>query len=98
YREIDYNIQLNNDFKIITKTGKLKGLSYSALEKIKPANKYFSVSSNSIDLYNFDNGINILFDYNLKFKSVNDVIEYIEKRIKNTTAFEKEEFEKYATN
>ena len=95
YREIDYNVQLTNDFKIIGKTGKSKGLSYSVLEKIKPANKYFSVSSNSIDLYNFDNNINVLFDYNLKFKSAKEVTKYIESRIKNTSLFEKEEFEKY---
>jgi len=95
YREIDYNVQLTSDFRIIGKTGKSKGLSYSVLEKIKPANKYFSVSSNSIDLYNFDNDINVLFDYNLKLKSVKDVIKYIEKRIENTTDFEKEEFIKY---
>ena len=31
YREIDYNIQLTSDFKIIGKTGKSKGLSYSVL-------------------------------------------------------------------
>ena len=97
YREIDYNIQLTDDFKIIGRTGKSKGLSYSILEKIKPANKYFSVSSNSIDLYNFDNNINILFDYNLTLKSAKDVIKYIEKRIKNTSSFEKEEFEKYVS-
>lgn len=95
YREIDYNIQLTSDFKIIGKTGKSKGLSYSVLEKMKPANKYFNVSSNSIDLYNFDNNINILFDYNLTLKSAKDVIKYIENRIKNTSQFEKEEFEKY---
>jgi Immunity protein 26 len=95
YREIDYNVQLTNDFKIIGKTGKSKGLSYSVLEKLKPANKYFSVSSNSIDLYNFDNNINVLFDYNLKFKSAKEVTKYIESRIKNITLFEKEEFEKY---
>ena len=95
YREIDYNVQLTSDFKIISKTGKSKGLSYSALEKIKPANKYFRISSNSIDLYNYDNNINILRDYNLSFKAANNVIEYLEKRIKNTNQFEKEEFEKY---
>jgi len=95
YREIDYNIQLTSDFKIIGKTGKSKGLSYSVLEKMKPANKYFNVSSNSIDLYNFDNNINILFDYNLTLRSAKDVIKYIENRIKNTSQFEKEEFEKY---
>lgn len=98
YKEVDYNVPLTSDFKIITKTGKLKGLSYSVLEAIKPSNKYFSVSSNNIDLYNCDNGINILFDYNLKLKSPKDVIRYIEKRIKNTTAFEREEFEKYTFN
>jgi hypothetical protein len=95
YREIDYDIHLTNDFKIIGKTGKLKGLSYSVLEKMKPANKYFKASSNTIDLYNFDNGINVLFDYNLTFKAAKDVIKYIENRIKNTSSFEKEEFEKY---
>lgn len=95
YREVDYNIQLTSDFKIIGKTGKSKGLSYSVLEKIKPANKYLSVSSNSIDLYNFDNNINILFDYNLTLKSAKNVIKYIENRIKNVTPFEKQEFEKF---
>ena len=95
YREIDYNVQLTSDFKIISKTGKSKGLSYSALEKIKPANKYLRISSNSIDLYNYDNNINILRDYNLSFKAAKNVIEYLEKRIKNTNIFEKEEFEKY---
>ena len=95
YREIDYNVQLTSDFKIISKTGKSKGLSYSALEKIKPANKYLRISSNSIDLYNYDNNINILFDYNLSLKGAKDVTEYLEKRIKNTNQFEKEEFEKY---
>ena len=95
YREIDYNVQLTSDFKIISKTGKSKGLSYSALEKIKPANRYFRISSNTIDLYNYDNNINILFDYNLSLKGAKDVIEYLEKRIKNTNQFEKEEFEKY---
>lgn len=95
YREIDYNIQLTSDFKIISKTGKTKGLSYSVLEQMKPANKYFSVSSSNIDLYNYDNNVNILFDYNLTLKSAKDVVNYIENRIINTTAFEKEEFEKY---
>jgi hypothetical protein len=98
YKEIDYHIQLTKDYKIITKTGKIKGLSYSALENIKPANKYFLVSSNDIGLYNFDADINILFDYNLKFKSVSNVLKYIEKRIKNRTLFEKEEFKIYTAN
>jgi hypothetical protein len=98
YREIDYHIQLTKDYKIITKTGKIKGLSYSALENTKPANKYFLVSSNDIGLYNFDADINILFDYNLEFKSASDVIRYIEKRIKNRTPFEKEEFKIYTGN
>lgn len=98
YRETDYNIRLTKDFKIITKTGKIKGLSSSALENIKPANKMFTVSSTNIDLYNFDSDVNILSDYNLKLKSANDVIKYIEKRIKNKTAFEKEEFEKFISN
>ena len=38
YKEVDYNVPLTSDFKIITKTGKLKGLSYSVLEAIKPSN------------------------------------------------------------
>ncbi len=98
YRETDYHIQLTTDFKIITKTGKIKGLSSSALENIKPANKMFTVSPTNIDLYNFDSDVNILSDYNLKLKSAHDVIKYIEKRIKNKTAFEKEEFEKFIGN
>lgn len=98
YREIDYNIQLSSDFKILGKTGKLKGLTYSALEMIKPANKYFDVSSTNIDLYNFDNDINVLFDYNLNLKSAKDVIKYIEGRIKNTSIFEKQEFQRYTDN
>ena len=98
YREIDYNIQLTSDYKIIGKTGKAKGLSYSVLEKMKPANKYFQVSGTSIDLYNFDNGVNVLFDYNLNLKSGKDVVKYIENRIKNPSIPEKEEFEAYKIN
>lgn len=98
YREIDYNIQLTDNFKIITKTGKTKGLSYSVLEKIKPANKYFAVSSASIDLYNFDNGVNVLFDYDLQLRSAEDVLKYIENRAKGLSVFEKEEYERYTSD
>jgi hypothetical protein len=95
YQEIDYEIQLSEDLRIIGKRGKDNPLTYASISKIKPVNKYLSISKVILELRNLKNGIELFSEYNHNWKSVTDAIKFLEEKMLYPTAFDSEQIAEY---
>lgn len=91
YREVDYNISLSRELKIIGKKGKVQPLTAANLLKIKPEGKELSVEKTTCQLINHVNGLALFSEYKLKWRAAKDVIEFLKQyTVKPSPFFKKE--------
>lgn len=95
YREIDYEVELNSDFKIIGKRGKIQSLTASTFLKIKPEGKSFDVDETTLKLINHCNGVQLLNEYDFSWTSEKEVLDFLNHKISNPSKFDKEELNTY---
>jgi hypothetical protein len=95
YREVDYILQLNKDFKIEGKRGKIHPLTAATFLKIKPDGKSFYVDERSLKLLNHSNDIPLFNEYDLDWNSENDAIEFLNRKISSQDEFFSKEIDKY---
>jgi len=95
YREVDYEIKLNSDFKIVGKRGKVQPLTASTFLKIKPEGKFFDVDKTTLKLINYSNGVQLFNEYDLTWTSEKDVLDFLNEKISTRNKFDKEELSTY---
>jgi hypothetical protein len=95
YREVDYEVELNSDFKIVGKRGKVQPLTASTFLKIKPEGKSFDVNETSLKLINYSNGVQLFNEYDLTWGSEKDILDFLNEKISNPNKFDKEELNTY---
>ena len=95
YREVDYDVQLNKDSKIVGKHGKIHPLTTANFLKLKPNGKFFEVDERSLQLINHSNGIQLFNEYDLGWISENDAIEFLNRKIRSQGDFFSQEIDVY---
>jgi hypothetical protein len=95
YREVDYEVELNSDFKILGKRGKVQPLTASTFLKIKPEGKSFNVDETTLKLINHSNGVQLLNEYDLNWTSEKEVLDFLNEKISNPSKFDKEDLNTY---
>ncbi|MCM5530625.1 Imm26 family immunity protein [Parasegetibacter sp. NRK P23] len=95
YREVDYEVQLNSEFKIVGKRGKVQPLTASTFLKIKPEGKFFDFNETTLKLINYSNGVQLFNEYDLVWSTENEVLSFLNDKICNPCEFDKEELNTY---
>jgi hypothetical protein len=95
YREVDHEVELNSDLKIIGKRGKVHPLTAATFLKIKPEGKAFEVDQTTLKLINHCNGVQLLNEYDLNWGSAKQVLDFLNQRISTPNKFHQEELNTY---
>lgn len=98
YEETDYDIQLNEKNQVVTKNGKIKNFTPSFFEKAKANNKGLVVKSSSIRLVNLENKLTFINEYNCDFKSINQIGDFLSKRLENLSTYESAKLKEFIDN
>lgn len=97
YQEIDYEVPLDSQSKIIGKRGKIQPLTYSNFIKIKPGGKSFEVNNSSLKLINYINGVQLFNEYDLNWSSEDEVLNFLNEKILSRDNFFLEELKLFLT-
>jgi hypothetical protein len=95
YSETDLEVQLNNQGKIVTKTGKMKNLTSSVYENIKPKDISVSIRGNEIRISNHSNNLMLIDEYDLDCKNLEEAFDFINEYLKDDQKYFVEHFERF---
>lgn len=95
YREVDYEVELNSEFRIVGKRGKVQPLTASTFLKIKPEGKSFDFDETTLKLINYSNGVQLFNEYDLTWSSEKEVLSFLNDKISTPTKFDEEELNTY---
>jgi len=97
YSESDLSIQMNGEGKMITKTGKIKNLTFSVYESIKPIDICISITENEIRISNHLNNLMMIDEYDLNLKSLSEGFDFIDNYLDDDSNYFKKHFEDFKT-
>lgn len=83
YLETDLAIQLNEEGKLVTKAGKIKNLTSSVYESIKPKDISISILENEIRIGNHSNNLMLIDEYGLELKNLEEAFNFINKYLED---------------
>ncbi|MFN0274400.1 MAG: Imm26 family immunity protein [Chitinophagales bacterium] len=98
YSETDLNVKLNEEGKIITKSGKVKVLTQSVYETIKPDKISITINKDGILVANHLNHRVLIDEYDTGFKTIVDSIEFIERYLNEDDTFIQRNIELFKTS
>lgn len=97
YSETDLNIILNEDGKIITKSGKIKTLTQSVYDTIKPDKISITIDKDNILVANHLNFRILVDEYDTGFTTINDSLKFLERYLNDNDKFIQRNIELFKT-
>lgn len=95
YSETDLEIQMNEDGKMVTNTGKIKNLTSSIYENIKPKDISISIRENEIRIANHSNNLMLIDEYDLNFKDLSVAFNFIDKYLDDKREYFLKQFKNF---
>lgn len=95
YSETDLEIHMNEDGKMVTKTGKTKNITSSIYENIKPKDVSISIRENEIRIANHSNNLMLIDEYDLDYKGLSVAFNFIDKYLDDKREYFLEQFKNF---
>lgn len=95
YYEVDLSIQLTEEGKIFSKSGKHKKVSYDRLSKRSPKFIAITITGNSILITNKKNGRVLMNEYDKRFLDVGEGFTFIEKYLRAKDTYIEEQIDNF---
>lgn len=87
YTETDLSIQMNDEGQMITKEGKIKNLTSSVYETIKPNEIKVSITPNGIRISNHSNNLMLIDEYDLDFNNLSEAFKFIDQYLNDDRSY-----------